>query len=149
MRRWRPWHVDLSTQGRPVSSYWLWCPAIDWLVPIVLGIYTLIIQVMMLNILIAMFRWHLSTIVLCGKMLNLRYTIMWWAHLKRAYQKSVLGKLNAAAADDADKEAERLDIIGTITCIQRNSSWTSWSERPQVEKANKKWITGKRCNRLR
>jgi len=32
------------------------CPAIDWLVPIVLGVYTLITQVMMLNLLIAMFR---------------------------------------------------------------------------------------------
>jgi len=33
------------------------CPASPhWLVPIVLGIYTLIIQVMMLNILIAIFR---------------------------------------------------------------------------------------------
>ena len=32
------------------------CPASDWLVPIVLGVYTLITQVMMLNLLIAMFR---------------------------------------------------------------------------------------------
>jgi len=32
------------------------CPAIDWLVPIVLGIYTLVTQVMMLNLLIAIFR---------------------------------------------------------------------------------------------
>ena len=32
------------------------CPAIDWLVPIVYGIYTLIIQVMMLNLLIAIVR---------------------------------------------------------------------------------------------
>jgi len=32
------------------------CPAIDWLVPILLGIYTLITQVMMLNLVIAMFR---------------------------------------------------------------------------------------------
>jgi len=33
------------------------CPAIDWLVPILLGVYTLITQVMMLNLVIAMFRW--------------------------------------------------------------------------------------------
>ena len=32
------------------------CPASDWLVPIILGVYTLITQVMMLNLLIAMFR---------------------------------------------------------------------------------------------
>jgi len=32
------------------------CPAVDWLVPIVLGVYTLIVQAMMLNLLIAMFR---------------------------------------------------------------------------------------------
>jgi len=32
------------------------CPASDWLVPVILGIYTLITQVMMLNLLIAMFR---------------------------------------------------------------------------------------------
>ena len=32
------------------------CPAADWLVPIVLGVYTLVTQVMMLNLLIAMFR---------------------------------------------------------------------------------------------
>jgi len=32
------------------------CPAIDWLGPILLAVYTLITQVMMLNLLIAMFR---------------------------------------------------------------------------------------------
>ena len=32
------------------------CPAIDWLGPIVLSVYTLVTQVMMLNLLIAMFR---------------------------------------------------------------------------------------------
>jgi len=32
------------------------CPAIDWLGPIILGVYTLVTQVMMLNLLIAMFR---------------------------------------------------------------------------------------------
>ena len=32
------------------------CPSIDWLVPIVLGIYTLVMQVLMLNLVIAMFR---------------------------------------------------------------------------------------------
>jgi len=38
------------------------CPANDWLVPIVLGVYTLITQVMMLNLLIAMFRWYILEI---------------------------------------------------------------------------------------
>ena len=32
------------------------CPATDWLVPVVLGVYMLIVQAMMLNLLIAMFR---------------------------------------------------------------------------------------------
>jgi len=32
------------------------CPASDWLVPLLLVVYTLITQVMMLNLVIAMFR---------------------------------------------------------------------------------------------
>jgi len=38
------------------------CPAIDWLVPIVLGIYTLVMQVLMLNLVIAMFRYTLPCV---------------------------------------------------------------------------------------
>jgi len=34
------------------------CPANEWLGPLVLGGYTLVTQVMMLNLLIAMFRWQ-------------------------------------------------------------------------------------------
>jgi len=37
------------------------CPAINWLVPIVLIIYNLITQVLMLNLVIAMFRLLLTT----------------------------------------------------------------------------------------